>query len=249
MSTNQNQGLKANVISMYKSRFERAEFFRPKIVEDLKISGKSKEHIVDIYFEFIQMNNLERTIIKIIENTEVKEKDIWEFSNTLKDLRFFAKGIVYYDNKVSDEAIAMAKLVNIDLKRFNFGEEVRKNAMLTLKTMLPDQEMIGDPFWVAMEISRSEGNNIGNFVVHNDSVLLYLSKKQASKYCCDLKENVGVFGISQNHLRILLALQEKGLFPNFRIAFPEFEQMQEGSVFSYAIPHEKFKKLYLRGEL
>ena len=54
-----NPGLKANVISMYKSYFQSEGFFRPRIAENVTISGKLKEHTVDIYFEFIQMNNLE----------------------------------------------------------------------------------------------------------------------------------------------------------------------------------------------
>ncbi len=86
-----NPGLKANVISMYKSHFQREGFFRPRIAENVTISGKLKEHTVDIYFEFIQMNNLERTVIKVIEGTKVTENDMWEFANVLKDLHFLQK--------------------------------------------------------------------------------------------------------------------------------------------------------------
>lgn len=86
-----NLGLKANVISMYKSRFQSEGFFRPRIAENATIPGKLKEHIVDIYFQFIQMNNLERTVIKVIEGTEVTENDMWEFANVLKDLHFLQK--------------------------------------------------------------------------------------------------------------------------------------------------------------
>ena len=79
MESRKNPGLKANVISMYKSHFQREGFFRPKIVADWKISGKLREqHSVDIYFEFIQMNNLERTIIKTIEGIEVTEGEVCE---------------------------------------------------------------------------------------------------------------------------------------------------------------------------
>ena len=43
-----NPGLKANVISMYKSYFQSEGFFRPRIAENVTISGKLKEHTVDI---------------------------------------------------------------------------------------------------------------------------------------------------------------------------------------------------------
>ena len=111
---------------MYKSYFQSEGFFRPRIAENVTISGKLKEHTVDIYFEFIQMNNLERTVIKVIEGTKVTENDMWEFANVLKDLHFFAKGIIYYDDRVSSGAKKVAELTNIDLKKFDLLDEVRK---------------------------------------------------------------------------------------------------------------------------
>ena len=99
-----NPGLKANVISMYKSHFQREGFFRPRIAENVTISGKLKEHTVDIYFEFIQMNNLERTVIKVIEGTKVTENDMWEFANVLKMIYIFlAKGICFCKLVSSDK--------------------------------------------------------------------------------------------------------------------------------------------------
>ena len=140
-----NPGLKANVISMYKSHFRSEGFYRPRIAENVTISGKLKEHTVDIYFEFIQMNNLERTVIKVIEGTKVTENDMWEFANVLKDLHFFAKGIIYYDDRVSSGAKKVAELTHIDLKKFDLLDEVRKSALSAIKVMLPDEEVIGDP--------------------------------------------------------------------------------------------------------
>lgn len=247
MEVRKNPGLKSNVISMYKSRFQREGFFRPKIVEDMKISGKLKEHIVDIYFEFIQMNNLERTIIKIIEGTEVTEKDMWEFAYVLKDLHFFAKGILYYDDRVSSESKKVAELANIDLKKFNFLNEIQESVISALKIMCPDADVVGDPFWVAMDVLQNSDENTGNYEMVNDGILLFLSKKQANSYCSKLKKSARVFGISQNHLKILVDLQAKGLCPDFSIVLPEFEQSREGSIVCYKISHEKFKKFYLRG--
>ena len=152
---------------MYKSHFQREGFFRPRIAENVTISGKLKEHTVDIYFEFIQMNNLERTVIKVIEGTKVTENDMWEFANVLKDLHFFAKGIIYYDDRV---------LTNIDLKKFDLLDEVRKSALSAVKVMLPDEEIIGDPFWTVMETEQDSDKNTGNYEMVNDSILLFLSK-------------------------------------------------------------------------
>lgn len=242
-------GLKDKVVSMYKSHFDKEGFFRPKIVENVTISGKLKEHTVDIYFEFIQMNNLERTIIKIIEDTEVTEKDIWEFANVLKDLHFFAKGIVYYDDKVSSSAKKVAELTKIELKKFDLSKEIIKFALNAIKIMLPDEETIGDPFWTIMEIQQNSSENTGNYVMIDDRILLFLSKKQAINYCNKLKNGAKVFGISQNHLRILIDLREKEMSPDFNIVLPEFEQLQKNKILCYAISHKDLKRIYLRGDI
>lgn len=233
---------------MYKSRFQIEGIFRPRIAENVTIHGKLKEHVVDIYFEFIQMNNLERTVIKIIEGAEVTEKDLWELAMTLEDLHFFAKGIIYYDDRVSDEARKISELANINLLKFDFCDEVIKYCLCAIKVMLPEEDIIGDPFWSVMETEQSSGENTGNFILNNNNILLFLSKKQAINYCNNLEMNARVYGISQSHLKILVALQEQGMCNGFSIVFPEFEQVQKKSILYYQIPHEKFKKYYLRGD-
>ena len=137
---------------------------------------------------------------------------------------------------------------NIDLKKFDLLDEVRKSALSAVKVMLPDEEIIGDPFWTVMETEQDSDKNTGNYEMVNDSILLFLSKKQAINYCSKIKKSAKVFGISQNHLKVLVSLQEKSMFPDFSIAIPEFEQLQENSILCYTIPHKSLKKFYLRGD-
>ena len=42
--------------------------------------------------------------------------------------------------------------------------------------MLPDEEIIGDPFWTVMETEQDSDKNTGNYEMVNDSILLFLSK-------------------------------------------------------------------------
>ena len=67
-------------------------------------------------------------------------------------------------------------------------------------------------------------------------------------YCSKIKKSAKVFGISQNHLKMLVSLREKGAFPDFSIAFPKFEQLQENSILYYQISYKSLKKFYLRGD-
>lgn len=72
------QGLKNNVITMYKNYFQHEKSSEEKLIENFEIIGNTgKKHIIDIYIQFIQMNNIERTIIHIVENAEVTEDTVW----------------------------------------------------------------------------------------------------------------------------------------------------------------------------
>ncbi|MCL2112682.1 MAG: hypothetical protein FWH31_01885 [Streptococcaceae bacterium] len=239
-------GLKENVISMYRSQFELEGFFRPKIYKDIEITGKKMSHKIDIYFEFIQLNNLEKAIIKTISDRKVTNRDVWEFSMILQDLNFFPKGIIYYDDEISDEAEKIAEASNIELKKFSLFNELAKGVQNKLSMMLPDKDALGNPFWILMEEDLSE-RNTGNYTRIDGKVVLFLSRKQAILVGKKVNIKSSVFGLSQNQLKILIRLQEQGMFPELNIMFPEFEQ-PENELFTYGISNEKLKEFYLRGE-
>lgn len=237
--------LKDNVVSMYRSYFQSEVFFRPKIIKDFEIIGKTnRQHTIDIYFEFIQMNNLERTIIHIVENEEVTENIVWNFSNVLKDLHFFAKGIIYYNDSVADEAIQFANTNQIALIKFDVEDEIRKSAKHLLQNLLPNENIIGDPFWTIMEVTKEESKNTGTYYIE-DAILLFLSKKQAKKHCEKMK-NFKVFGISQNHLKVLIGFREIGISPDITLVLPEFKQMRKRVLLKSLIAPDMLRKMYVR---
>ena len=69
----------------------REHLIKPKLLKNIKIKGKNIESQIDIYIEFVQMNNLERTVIKTIDKRTATVDDVWQFDNILKDLKFFSK--------------------------------------------------------------------------------------------------------------------------------------------------------------
>ena len=111
MENNNSQGLTLTdlVFSLYCYRMGRENVINSKILKNIKVKGKNIEHRIDVYVEFVQMNNLERTIIKTIDSKNVKAKDVWQFDNLLKDLGFFPKGILYFNNKIDEDALKIAK--------------------------------------------------------------------------------------------------------------------------------------------
>lgn len=251
-----NPGLLANVASFYRSLISTENLISPRLVENFDIEGKKgKKYTVDIYFEFVQMNNREITIIKTISGREIVENDIWEFYCVLQDLKIKAKGILYYEKgSASKTSIEYAGNCCIEIKKFELTSAIIEFLSRSVKEMLPDDKIIGDPFWALM---YTEDNGIsqtnGNFFGHNGTIPLFFSMKQARIYCelinkkCDAK--LQVFGISQNHLRKHVELL-KGLGSPFHIglALPRFKQSSDGQLSFYEIDLEKLLKYYYRGD-
>lgn len=179
MENNNSQGLTLTdlVFSLYCYRMGRENVINSKILKNIKVKGKNIEHRIDVYVEFVQMNNLERTIIKTIDSKNVKAKDVWQFDNLLKDLDFFPKGILYFNNKIDEDALKIAKKRNIQVIHFDVIEETIRNVSQTLDLILPDRNVIGDPFWVLMNVKNRTKDNTGDYFGLEDSIPLFTSKK------------------------------------------------------------------------
>ena len=77
---------------------------------------------------------------------------------------------------------------------------------------MPNQEVIGDPFWTLMQIDEKTKNNTGNYCIIEDFLPLFPSKKLADAYCKQ-QSGCAVFGISQRHLVFLISLAESENLP------------------------------------
>ena len=90
MESNNNQGMELIdlVFTLYQYRMKREHLIKPKLLKNIKIKGKNIESQIDIYFEFVQMNNLERTVIKTIDKKTVTVDDVWQFDNILKAVSY-----------------------------------------------------------------------------------------------------------------------------------------------------------------
>jgi hypothetical protein len=214
MESNNNQGMELIdlVFTLYKYRMEREHLIKPKLLKNIKIKGKDIESRVDIYIEFVRMNNLERTVIKTIDKKTVTVDDVWQFDNILKDLKFFSKGVLYYNSKIDEKALELANNKHIQVIYFDFMKETIKNALNTLEQVLPDKDVIGDPFWALMQVDERTKNNTGNYFITGNSLPLFTSKKLADAYCKQQK-GYAVFGISQRHLVFLISLAESEIIP------------------------------------
>lgn len=118
---------------MLKNRLAVEDIRRFRVLKDVKIKGKYSEHEIDIFFQFVQMNNIEKSIVKVIENKIVTSKDVWEFYTVVNDLRYFAKGIIYYKGTVSHEVKLDAERAGIELIYFDLKKEIAEYVAIKLK--------------------------------------------------------------------------------------------------------------------
>ena len=223
------------VFTLYQYRMRREQLIKPKLLKNIRIKGKNIETKIDIYIEFVRMNNLERTVIKTIDRKTVTVDDVWQFDSILKDLMFFPKGVLYYNSKIDEKALELANKNHIQVIYFDFIEETIKNVQDALVQVLPDKDVIGDPFWTLMQVDETKKKNTGN-LFKKDLLLLFTSKKLADAYCRQQK-GYAVFGVSQRHLMFLISLAEKGFLPHkFDIIQP---RKQKSPTVDYEIKSDK----------
>ena len=236
------------VFSLYEYRINRENLINPKLFKNIRVKGKNIEHKIDIYIEFVQMNNLEKTVIKIIDNKIVKVEDVWQFNNLLKDLGYFPKGVLYYNDKIDEEALNIANDKHIQVIYFDIMEETRTNVLQSISEVLPDENVIGDPFWTLMQIDERTKNNTGNYLIIENSLPLFTSKKLADAYCKQ-KSGYAVFGISQHHLVFLISLAESGLLP-YKLGLirpsKQISSTIDYNVEMYSVDYNVIREIYVR---
>ena len=249
--SNNNQGMELLdlVFSLYEYRMKREHLIKPKLLKNITVKGKNIESKIDIYVEFIQMNNLERTVIKTIDRKLVTAEDVWQFDNILKNLNYFSKGVLYYNDKIDKEALDIAKNRHIQVIYFNVIEETRKNVIHSLNRVLPNKDVIGDPFWTLMQVDERTKNNTGIYCIIEDFLPLFTSKKLADA-CCKQQNGYAVFGVSQSHLTFLLSLMENGMLPHkFGIIQPS---QQKSPTINYSVEiinvedYHTIREIYVR---
>lgn len=247
-SNNKGMELIDLVFTLYEYRMKKEHLIKSKLRKNIKIPGKNIESQIDIYIEFVQMNNLERTVIKTIDRKLVTAEDVWQFDNILKDLKFFPKGVLYYNSKIDEKALELANNKHIQVIYFDFMKETIKNALNPFEQVLPDKDVIGDPFWTLMQIDERTKNNTGNYLIIENSLPLFTSKKLADA-CCKKQNGYAVFGVSQSHLAILLSLAEKGMLPHkFDIIQPS-KQISSIIDCNYKVDSENYdviREVYVR---
>ncbi|SFJ82578.1 hypothetical protein SAMN04487936_104338 [Halobacillus dabanensis] len=83
----------------------------------------------------------------------------------------------------------------------------------SLFELLPDESVMGEPFWTIMEKDSGYEQGVnGNYIRMEGNVIpLFLSKKMAIEASKRLRKEGVVRGVSQSHLKHLIALSEENV--------------------------------------
>ena len=84
------------------------------------------------------------------------------------------EGVLYYNSKIDEKALELANNKHIQVIYFDFMKETIKSVLNTLEQVLPDKDVIGDPFWMLM---NTDGKNpIEQNSVTKNIILLFNAK-------------------------------------------------------------------------
>lgn len=236
------------VYTLYGYRANRHNLSKCRVIKNEIIQGKKLKHIIDIYVEFRYMNNLERTVIKIIDGKDVIKEDIWNFDNLLDDLGFYPKGVLYYNRGISDGAKRFANKRKIEVIYFDILNESINNIKDTLKELLPNGKVIGDPFWTIMGIEQKTYKNTGLYYCE-DSIFLFTSKKAAEYYLSLIKNKseFGVFGLTQMHLSGLIhLLKSQGILKYLFINYSSNQTLEKDNMLVSKVKLDDIEDKYMR---
>lgn len=166
---------------------------------------------IDVYYEFEHLNLTYRVAIECKDwNTPVTAKEVRDFYAKIEKLNNVA-GVMISTSGYQSGAIEWAKgrgiilMTQEDLPTFN-----QILAGKIKKIFMPNEKVIGEPFWTLMEVK--DGDVTGTYINlgGNEGIPLVLSKKTANMLRDKLpdKECWCVRGISQRQLRMLIEMAE-----------------------------------------
>jgi hypothetical protein len=173
-----------------------------KVERNVKLKGKSGVvHQIDVYYQFEMNGIMHKVVIECKDHKQKVEKSmIQSFKGVLDDLGNCV-GIFASRNGFQSGAIEFAKHYDIEL--ITGGELPLLSKVIAKKvaTVLPNQSIVGQPFWTIME--EVEGKVTGTYICVSDKTIgLFMSKKCAEEIA---KRTGGVVrGVCQKHLRIIL---------------------------------------------
>jgi len=202
------------------------------VTQNAYIRGRSgAKHEFDVYYEFDKARIIHRVAIECKDEAARTSKGhIIEFAGKIEDVDHLI-GVVVSRNGYQKGAMLWAKHHGITLLTPKDLPSINKILAMQIKyTLLPDDNVMGQPFWTVMEVANGEVN--GNYTCvpgrnRTKGIPLFFSKRHAELFLQKLDPNKSVVrGVHQQHLKELITLVD------------HFEDVSF-VLFSHEVDHEK----------
>lgn len=178
-----------------------------KVERNVFIIGKSGvKHQIDVYYEF-EFNDIKHKVIIECKNHKRKvDKSMIQSFKAVVDEIGNCTGIFASSSGFQSGAIEYAKFSNIELVTGGQLPLLSKVIAKRLQILLPNKDVIGQPFWTIME--ERDNTVTGTYITIDKNTLgLFMSKKVAEEIS---KITGGVVrGVCQKHLKIICDISER----------------------------------------
>ncbi|MDF2883799.1 MAG: hypothetical protein K0R54_4363 [Clostridiaceae bacterium] len=173
-----------------------------KVERNIKLVGKSGcEHQIDVYYEFLVNGITHKVVIECKDHKKKVEKMLIQaFESTLNDIGG-CNGIFASRNGFQKGALDYAKFARIELVSGGELPLLSRVLIRKIEEFLPDEKVIGQPFWTIMEEDDGRLTGIYNLISEN-TIGLFTSKKMAEDFCIEIGGVVR--GVSQKHLKYII---------------------------------------------
>jgi hypothetical protein len=195
------------------------------VTKNTSIRGRSgSKHEFDVYYEFVKAGVKHKVAIECKDySNAVSKGKVTEFHGKINDVDNVA-GVMVAKSGYQSGAKEYANHYGIVLLTEKDLPTLPQVLALQLKnTLLPDEYIIGQPFWTLMEIKDDEVT--GSYTCLPDTnvkgqkvIPLFFSKRVAQSFCSYLDpKNSVVRGVNQQQLKALIVMAEQ-----FNISFVYF---------------------------
>lgn len=235
---NTGKRLESYVQYIYSKLLELNDYDDVIISSNVVIKGKSgATNEFDVFYQFSHLNIECKVAIECKDWKEpVPVKEVRDFVAKIEDVGMGQMiGVMVSKNGYQDGAQKFAEANGIKLLKENDLPSIPQLlAGIIQKGFLPTDKCMGEPFWTIMEYI--DGSVTGSYMSVNEDedglpiIPLFYSKKIAERFLSKKPDadKFCVRGITQYHLRSLLALEALG-HPQFAVFFlpviPEDEQL------------------------
>ncbi|MDH8676956.1 restriction endonuclease [Fusibacter bizertensis] len=185
-----------------------------EVQHNVSIPGRIEgiEYQVDVFYEFYIGDIHHRVIIECKDHKEAIKLNVVEAFKTRLNEIGNCTGILIAKSGFQKGAKLFADANGIMLL---VGTETNLSLKVILKSiekLLPDEKVIGQPFWTIME--EKDGKVTGTYCSYGDEgkhIILFDSKLMATEFLNKRGTKGVVRGVSQMHLRGIIAMAKLGM--------------------------------------